>query len=183
MTRFLSGDKVYLRGLTKEDCQQDYLRMVNDVETLSFVEGIGYYLLSPDDLEEYIESNNNYSNLLLGIFENNSNKHVGNIHLSQIKPHHNNCMLGIVLSKDFTGKGYAFEAVNLVTKHAFETMNIHRIQINVIEMNGRAVNLYERAGAVKEGRLREAFYYQNKYHDMLIYSILKNEYSSRLQNK
>jgi RimJ/RimL family protein N-acetyltransferase len=62
-------------------------------------------------------------------------------------------------------------------------MNIHRIQINAIEMNDRAVNLYERAGAVKEGRLREAFYYQNKYHDILIYSILKDEYFSRLQNK
>ena len=183
MTRFLSGDKIYLRGLTKEDCQQDYLCMVNDVEILSFIEGIGYYPLSSGDLEKYIESNDNYSNLLLGIFENNSNKHVGNIHLSQIKPYHNNCMLGIVLSKDFTGKGYAFEAVNLVTKHAFETMNIHRIQINVIERNDRAVNLYERAGAVKEGRLREAFYYQNKYHDILIYSVLKDEYFSRLQNK
>ena len=183
MIKFLSGKKVYLRGLTKEDCQQDYLCMANDVEISTFVEGIGYYPLSPRDLEEYIESNNNYSNMLLGIFENNSNKYVGNIHLSQIKPYHNSCVLGIVLSKDFTGKGYALEAVNLVIKHAFETMNIHRIQIPVIEMNDRAINLYERAGAVKEGRLREAFYYQNKYHDMLIYSILKNEYSSRLQNK
>jgi hypothetical protein len=68
MIKFLSGKKVYLRGLTKEDCQQDYLRMVNDVDVLPFVEWIGYYPLSTGDLEEYIESNDNYSNLLLGMF-------------------------------------------------------------------------------------------------------------------
>ena len=177
--KFLRGKKVYLRGLTKDDCQGLYLSMVNDVETLSFIEGIGNRPLSSRDLEEYIESTNNSSNLLLGIFENNTDTHVGNIHLSQIKFCHNNCAFGIVMHRDFTGKGYASEATRLLAGHAFDIMNMHRIQINVVDKNYRAIKLYERIGAVKEGVLREAFYFNGSYHDLIVYSLLKQEYTKR----
>lgn len=177
--KFLTGNKIYLRGLTKEDCQGQYLSMVNDAEILSFVEGIGYHPLDSRDLEDYIESNSNNSNLLLGIFENNTDIHVGNIHLSQIKPYHNNCIFGIIMHRGYVGKGYASEATGLLAKHAFESLNIHRIQINVVDKNYRAIKLYEGIGAVKEGALREAFYFSNAYHDVIVYSLLKQEYFNK----
>ena len=180
MTKFLDGDKVYLRRLTKEDCQAQYLRMANDVEILSFVEGLGYRPVSVEDLQSYIESNDNASNLLLGIFERATDMHAGNIHLSQIKPYHNHCVLGIIMHRDYMKKGYAFEATNLVLKHAFEVMNMHRIQINVVDKNASAIKLYEKIGAVKDGVLRESFYFYNKHHDTIIYSILKQEYFKNL---
>ena len=168
-----------MRGLTKEDCQGQYLSMVNDAEFLYFVEGIGYYPLNPNNLERYVESNNNSSNLLVGIFENGTNTHVGNIHLSQIKPYHNNCMLGIIMQRDYTGKGYALEATNLMVTHAFKVMNLHRIQINVVAENTNAIKLYERIGAEREGLLKEAFYFDNKYQDVIVYGLLKARYFKR----
>lgn len=176
MVKFLTGNKIYLRGLTKDDCTDQYVSFVNDVEALSLIEGIGYMPVDKEDLEEYIESCNNSENLLLGIFENKTDLHVGNIHLGQIKPYHHSCSYGIVLHRDHIKKGYAYEASSLLIKHAFEIMNIHRIQINVIEKNTRAIKLYEGLGAFKEGRLREAFYFQNKYYDIIVYSLLKRDY-------
>lgn len=61
-------------------------------------------------MEPYIESSNNDdSSLLLGIFANDANMHIGNVHLSQIKPYHSSCYFGVMLQKDFIEKGYAYE--------------------------------------------------------------------------
>lgn len=178
--KFISGTKIYLRGLTKEDCQKQYLSMTNDVGNLSFVESIGYRPLTATDMEVYIESNNNNSNLLLGIFENDTDIHVGNIRLTHIKPHHNNCFFGIIMHRDYMGKGYASEATHLMIKHAFEVMNFHRIQFNVVDKNINAIKIYEKLGCVKEGVLREAFYYNNEYHDVIVYALLQHEYFDNL---
>lgn len=182
MHNFLSGDRVYLRPLTKEDCGKQYLFFVNDAESLSFVEGIGHKTTTKEELVAYIESCNNPTSLLLGIFEKKTNIHMGNVHLSQIKPRHKNCIYGIVLHRDYVGKGYAYEASNLVIKYAFEAMDLHRIQINVVDKNERAIKLYQRLGAVEEGRLREAFRFKNKYHDVIMYSLLK-EHIKKLWKK
>lgn len=182
MKKFLSGKKIYLRGLTKDDCNAQYLSFVNDVETLSFVEGIGYKPLNKQDLQAYIKACSKSASLLLGIFENSTDIHVGNIHLSQIKPYHNNCSCGIILHREYMGKGYAYEACNLLIKHAFEKMNIHRIQITAIGKNEAAIKLYRKLRAVEEGRLREAFYLNNKYYDAIIYSLLKHEYFNKNVN-
>ena len=175
MSKFLSGNKIYLRGLRKEDCEAQYISFINDARALTFVKEIGYKPLTREDLEEYIERCNNPTSLLLGIFENATDIHVGNIHLSQIHQYHRSCIYGIVLHEAHMGKGYAYEASRLLAKHAFEKMNINRIQINVVEKNTGAVGLYKKLGAVEEGRLREAFYFQDKYHDVIVYSLLKKE--------
>lgn len=176
MRKFISGKKIYLRGLTREDCNEQYLSFVNDAELLHLMEGIGYWPLDKEGLEAYIEYCNNPTSLLMGIFENVTDAHVGNIHLSQIKKYHHNCMYGIVLRREYMGKGYAYEASHLLIKHAFEKMNINRIQINVVDKNRRAIKLYKGLGAIKEGRLRESFYFQGKYHSTLIFALLKSEY-------
>ena len=182
ITTFMAGQKIFLRGLTNEDCREGYLQFVNDAASLSYVDGIGYHPLSIRDLEEYIAANSNRNNLLLGIFECHTNVHVGNIHLGQIKQYHRNCIFGIVMDRNYQGKGYAREASCLIIKHAFEVMNMYRIQIPVVDDNHRAVRLYEGLGATLEGRCRAAFYYSNVYHDVLMYSILKPEYYGRLNN-
>lgn len=172
MVKFLKGKKIYLAGLTKKDCRGRYLEMVNDAEALTFVEGIGYHPLYPFDLERYIKSNDDRSNLLLGIFETRTGAHAGNIHLSRISPHHRHCSYGIVMHRKYMGKGYAYEASKILIKHAFEKMNIHRIEITSVADNKKAAKLYKRLGAIEEGRKREAFYSKGKYSDLVIFSIL-----------
>lgn len=171
---FIKGKLVTLRGLTVEDCKGNYLEFINDVETLRYVEGVGYRPINLASLEEYVAANNNASNLLLGIFENQTDAHVGNIHLSNIKLIHNNCVYGIVMHRSYMGKGYAHEATRLLLRHAFHFLNIHRVEIKVVDINPDAVSLYERMGAEKEGVLREAFYFKGEYRDLIVYSILKH---------
>jgi len=173
MEKFLQGKKIYLRGLRKKDCSGNYLSFINDSESLTFVGEVGRKPLSRHDLETYIKSCRERSDLLLGIFENKTDAHVGNIHLSQIHPYHRSCMYGIIMDRRYMGKGYAREASELVIKHAFEKMNINRIHINCAEKNAAALKLYKKLGCVREGLLRESLYGNGRYHNLIIFSILK----------
>lgn len=174
---FLVGNKIYLRRLTRDDCGSDYLDMVNDFENLKFIEGLGHRHLGSKDLVDYVtETNQSATDLLLGIFEIGSNAHVGNIHLSNIKPHQRNCIFGIVMRKVYSGKGYAREASYLLSRYAFLEMAINRIHIPVVSTNEAARKLYENLGAVEEGTLRQSFYKDGTFSDLVVYGLLREDF-------
>ncbi|MFQ5791226.1 MAG: GNAT family N-acetyltransferase [Acidobacteriota bacterium] len=88
--------------------------------------------------------------------------------------------LGIVIGKrDYLGKGYGTEAVDLLLGFSFRELNLHRVFLRVFDFNERAVQAYRKCGFVEEGRLREAFFREGRYHDILLMGILEEEYRSR----
>ncbi|MCI0711440.1 MAG: GNAT family N-acetyltransferase [Chloroflexi bacterium] len=53
------------------------------------------------------------------------------------------------------GKGYGSEAMTLILDYAFNELSLHRVGLNVIATNTRAIVLYEKMGFVYEGAQRE----------------------------
>jgi RimJ/RimL family protein N-acetyltransferase len=80
--------------------------------------------------------------------------------------------------KDNQGKGIGTFAVNAMLQHAFYNMNLQRIELTVLEDNERARHLYEKVGFIQEGIKRKAKYKNGKFINMIVYSILKEEYKS-----
>lgn len=74
------------------------------------------------------------------------------------------------------GKGIGTFAVKEMLNHAFNNMNLRRVELSLLEDNDRARHLYEKSGFVYEGRKRKAKFRNGKFIDMLIYSILREEY-------
>ena len=84
---------------------------------------------------------------------------------------------GIMIGeKTYWNQGYGAEAVRLLVRHGFDTLNLNRIFLHVFENNPRAIRAYEKAGFVREGRLRQAEFTDGKYIDILVMSILKDDY-------
>lgn len=79
------------------------------------------------------------------------------------------------------GKGMGTFAVREMLRHAFYNMNLQRVELTVLEDNERAKHLYEKCGFVYEGRKRSAKFKNGKFVDMLMYSILRQEYSGGVQ--
>jgi diamine N-acetyltransferase len=77
--------------------------------------------------------------------------------------------------KRFWNQGYGTEAMHLLVKHGFETLNLHRIWLRVHADNKRAIRSYEKIGFIHEGRMREAVFKNGIYIDVLLMSILENE--------
>lgn len=80
---------------------------------------------------------------------------------------------------DAWGRGYGTEATELMLRHAFERMGLHRVGLSVFEFNARARRAYEKAGFVLEGRLRQAISRDGRWWDELQMGALREEWQAR----
>lgn len=55
-------------------------------------------------------------------------------------------------------------------------MNLQRIELTVLDYNECAKHLYEKSGFQFEGRKRKSIYKNGRFVDMLMYSVLKDEF-------
>jgi RimJ/RimL family protein N-acetyltransferase len=102
---------------------------------------------------------------------------IGNTSLFSFNHQDHRAELGIVIgNKDYWNKGYGTEAITLLLKHCFETLNLNRVMLKVFKNNPRAIRCYEKSGFQHEGTMRQAHYQDGKYHDVLIMGILKEEW-------
>ena len=83
-------------------------------------------------------------------------------------------------------KGYGSEVTRLMVEYAFETLNLNRIQLHVYKGNKAAIKVYENAGFITEGNLREAMYHNGKYCDFYVMGLIRRDHkkpgSSRLKS-
>ncbi|KPK50926.1 MAG: hypothetical protein AMS22_11580, partial [Thiotrichales bacterium SG8_50] len=75
------------------------------------------------------------------------------------------------------GKGIGRKAVKIVKQLAFEKYGIHRLWLEVMRNNNRARKLYKSEGFQEEGIHRESLKVENSFVDLLVMSMLEQEYS------
>ncbi|MBW4846342.1 MAG: GNAT family N-acetyltransferase [Lachnospiraceae bacterium] len=169
---------IKLRKLSLDD-YNIYHSWRNDVEVMYTTSPLlDIYTLK--DTEEFITSIISQSNAKSYIIEHKeTNQAVGIVSLSNIdyKNRSAECIIDIG-AKDMWGKGIGKAALSLILEYAFSELNLHRVFLNVFSFNKRAIKLYEKMGFMHEGVLRQAFYRAGDWHDIVIMSILKNEYLS-----
>ena len=66
--------------------------------------------------------------------------------------------------------------MQLLLEHAFLTLNLHRVDLQVFDHNQSAIKVYKKIGFIEEGRLRDHHYRNGQYFDTLIMSILREEW-------
>ena len=76
-------------------------------------------------------------------------------------------------------KGFGKKTLQLIEKLTFENLNAHRLWLEVIEHNERAVKLYESEGFVPEGMHRESLKQKERFISLKVMSILAQEYDRK----
>ncbi len=84
--------------------------------------------------------------------------------------------LGIVIGREFWGRGLGTEAVRLITGYGFAEMGLHRIQLGVYAYNQRAIRSYRSAGFREEGRRREVAFHGDRWHDEVLMAVLADDW-------
>ena len=109
--------------------------------------------------------------------ESNDSEYLGGVGLMHVDQRNPSAELGILIARpDDWGKGYGTEAALLMLRHGFEEMNLHRIHLRVYDYNERGQKSYVRLGFSEEGRLRQAHYRHGAWHDVVLMSILAEEF-------
>lgn len=80
---------------------------------------------------------------------------VGSINLSQIvRGGFQNAYLGYYMGEKYAGLGYMTEAVQLIVRHAFRQLKLHRLEANIQPGNLASIAVVKRAGFILEGYSR-----------------------------
>ena len=101
---------------------------------------------------------------------------VGHVSLFGIGMKARSATLGIVLGRQFVGRGYGTDAVRVIVSYGFREFGLHRIQLDVVGYNLQGIAAYRRAGFVEEGRRREALLHDGHWYDEVLMSILEHEW-------
>lgn len=73
------------------------------------------------------------------------------------------------------GMGLGREITRLVTRWGFVDLGLHRVELEVLATNERAIRCYRACGFVHEGTRREAELYPDGWHDFLVMGLLRDD--------
>lgn len=119
--------------------------------------------------------------LHLIVEDKTTNKPVGYLIIAGLTNSHRNIEFKRIVISD-KGKGFGRGTLKLVKKIAFEQLNAHRLWLDVRYKNHGAQKLYKSEGFIEEGILRECILYNENYESIIIMSVLKNEYTDKLNS-
>jgi RimJ/RimL family protein N-acetyltransferase len=114
----------------------------------------------------------------LAIIDRASGEYVGEVVLNDLVPENKSCNFRILLvSARHRGRGLGTEATRLILGHAFETVGLHRVELEVYTFNPRARRVYDKVGFVYEGTMRDALLWEGQWIDADTMSILDREWA------
>jgi RimJ/RimL family protein N-acetyltransferase len=86
--------------------------------------------------------------------------------------------LGISLLPAFRGLGFGSLAQKLLVDYLFSTYEINRVQSDTAVDNPAEQRALEKAGFVREGVVRQGEFRAGRYHDHVLYSVLRQEWAT-----
>jgi RimJ/RimL family protein N-acetyltransferase len=82
---------------------------------------------------------------------------------------------GLMLHPDFRGRGIADAAARLLVRHLVFDLDYHRVQLECYGFNERAIRHAERAGFVKEGVKRKAYWRHGQWVDGVLFGLVRED--------
>ncbi len=172
---FLCGENIYLREVRPSDVTEAYYQWLNDPTITQFLE-CRFSPNSIDNLIEYVKiKQTDPNNIFLAIVIKENHRHIGNIKLEPINWIHRFADVGILVGeKDCWGKGYATQAIDLVSKFAFDTLNLRKLTAGSYEVNPGSVKAFQKAGFHIECIRKSQLFFQGKYVDNILLAKFKD---------
>ena len=117
---------------------------------------------------------NSGRNLNLAITLRATGELIGGISLA-LAPQHARGELGYCLGVEFWNRDYATEAASAVVRHGFEHLGLERIMGEHFSRNPASGRVMQKIGMRHEGTLRRQVRKWDKFEDMEVYGILKDQ--------
>jgi len=176
INKFLESTNIIMEPLDEKHITEEYCSWLNNEEVVKY-NSHGIFPHTLKSTKEYVESSQNRSQITLAIIDKKSKLHIGNIAIYKIDFINSNADISIIIgNKDFWGKGVGFEAFSLAISHCFNKLNLHRVTAGTASDNIAMQKTLEKLSMKREGTLKDAMQRENKYIDIYLFAILKNEF-------
>ena len=172
----IAGEHVILRAFEREDAERCY-RWMNDpniVRTLKSRYPIAFQN-EIEWLDRAMHAGVSDSERHFAIERKDDRAHIGNASIHDIDWVSRTASFGLFIGEPSAwNRGFGSDAIRTLVRFAFEEMNLRKLRINVFDYNDRAKHVLETQGFVQEGRLRQEFYREGTYHDIVILSTFRD---------
>ena len=79
---------------------------------------------------------------------------------------------GLAIHPDFRGGKVSDTAARMFQRHLFDDLGFHRLQMEIYGFNERAMRHAERAGFIREGVRRQAYWRNEQWVDGVLYGLV-----------
>lgn len=106
---------------------------------------------------------------------------VGRIGLHHLDILNKNAAIGYWLTSDAEGKGIISTACKKIISYGFGELGLNRIEIKAATQNRRSRAVPARLNFTEEGILRQAELVNHQFVDLVLYSLLKEEWNNSIE--
>jgi len=155
----LSGPNLNLRAVEPSDIDL-LLKWENDISVWKVSNTITPY--SRFEIEEYVMNAKRdiFSARQLRLMvslpkEDHTSDTIGTIDLFEFDPVHLRAGVGIMIAKEFRGKGYAAEALKILVYYASGGLHLNQLYCNISSDNLVSIHLFETIGFIRCGKKKQ----------------------------
>lgn len=103
-------------------------------------------------------------------------RYIGGIGTHKIDWIHRKVEIGYWIARSHQGHGIVTDACRALVTHALGELELNRVEIHCAAKNVKSRALAERLGFKLDGTMREGHFLHGKYHDLLIFAVLKRDW-------
>ncbi len=171
----LHGKKVILRPFRREDLERA-TEFENDVELRLLAQIDPPLPWSLERMEKDFERRLKEEPTAWFAIEADG-KYIGKCGLHNFRQADQTCELGIEIGdKDYWGKGYGRDAVQLLLDYAFRLRNVRKVTLTTSSHNERAIRAYLGIGFKEEGRFLRQQWCNGRYVDWVFMGIFREDW-------
>lgn len=117
-----------------------------------------------------------------GIVLKDTKQLIGTTGLHHVNRDHNFCSIGYEIDSPYWNRGLSTEVVKALTQYGFEHFQLNRIEAELIPQNIASARVVQKNGYRYEATRRQRLRKRHTFHDIDVYSILRQEWEDYNQN-
>jgi ribosomal-protein-serine acetyltransferase len=176
----LNDGKVLLRPYEKKDIAELHQAVRESIAEISPWIAFAHKDYSIKETKQWIKQRpeewRNGISYDFAIFSAADGAYLGGIGIGQINYNSRYANLGYWVRTSRTGKGVAPAATHLLANWGFKELDLHRIEIVIATGNTRSQRVAEKAGAQREGILRNRIIVLDKTYDAVMFSLIPQDF-------
>jgi RimJ/RimL family protein N-acetyltransferase len=174
----LEGQHVRLRAIEREDLPSLHELLDDDLELMTRRSDEPPRPIALAELEQrFDEALEEPDQTSMWFAAEVDDELIGECGLHSIDHYRRSCEIGIALGREYWAKGLGQDAVRTLVDFAFRDLGMHKVGLEVLADDDRAVGAYRKVGFVEEGRRREHSWFEGGFHDALVMGILREEWT------
>jgi RimJ/RimL family protein N-acetyltransferase len=169
----ISTNRLLLREISKTDAA-DFFALRSNRDIMQYIDRpLARTMQDALNLIDIITTAlKNNDGITWGVSLKTSPQLIGTIGFWRIIKEHYRAEIGYLLSDAFHRQGIMQEAISAVLDYGFNELRLHSVEANVNPANTASIMLLEKNNFILEAHFKESYYYNGKFLNTLIYSLL-----------